>query len=569
MTGINDKEREKSCLSNFFYTLVSNYSIYAYNTSDYPFEIRKELGKKGENCWIHSLFHKNDGYKVPLGISPYRSEGNIDINNEKGLSMERLISLMIRNERYRIVNKHLVAEGLNIINLQTEKYGFDDVKIRLNFTELTEDGYGKLKDCILKYWKVFTGIDFMAFSKRPFYDTALNYIVYKTLKVSKQYGEHNEFYKLNDMANLFNEDLVKELVRGECENHSHMTRKIFQSIGYLVYDVYDLSSLNEDRQFSFNSFSDIFKRWFDIKKSFEGYDRARIHVSDSALIPPPFCSYQIEMHPKDSKEKVMFESLSSGERQQLFTISSILYHLDNLNSIKDDKNDADRIFYPNINIILEEIELYFHPEMQQHFVRDLIDGIHAINLEYINSVNFILVTHSPYVLSDIPRTNILALKDKSQPACKTELKAFGANVHDMLRTSFFLSNGAIGAFAQWEVRHIMACLQIHRWASKGYKDYAEFINQNNESDAFDFMERYTTVGKKHGKTQKFFEYERFKTDLGADHIKAKINLIDEPVLHKALISEFVSTFGIDMVSKEERRQELLRQLKELEEDDSI
>lgn len=34
----------------------------------------------------------------------------MDINNEKDLAMERLISLMIRNERYRIVNKHLIAE---------------------------------------------------------------------------------------------------------------------------------------------------------------------------------------------------------------------------------------------------------------------------------------------------------------------------------------------------------------------------------------------------------------------------------------------------------------------------
>lgn len=569
MCGINDNEIEKSYLSNFFYTLVSNYSIYAYNTSDYPLEVRSNLGENGENCWLHSLFHKNDGYKVPLGISPFRSEGNMDVNNEKDLAMERLISLMIRNERYRVVNKHLIAEGLNIVNLPIESYGFAEVKSRLHFKELTEDGYKRLSSFILQYWKEFTGIDFIANSKRPFYSTALNYIVYKTLKVSKQYGEHNEFYQLNEIANDFKDDLVKELVKGECENHSHMTRKIFQTIGYLVHDVYDLSNKDADGITSFNSFSDIFKRWFDIKKKFKDYDRTKIHVTDCALIPPPFCTSLIKMHPEDSNETVMFESLSSGERQQLFTISSILYHLDNLNSIKDDQNDKNRIFYPSINIILEEIELYFHPEMQQHFINDLIDGIYAINLEHLKSLNFILVTHSPYVLSDIPRTNILALKDKGHPASKDELKTFGANVHDMLRTSFFLSHGAIGAFAQWEVRHIMACLQIHRWARNGYKDYAEFIEKNNDSDAFEFMERYTSIGKKNEKNQRFFEYERFNADFGAEHIKSKIDLIDEPVLRKALLSEFASTFGIGYVSKEEKRQELLRQLKELEEDDSI
>lgn len=569
MSGINDPALEKKYLAHFFYTLVSNYSIYAYNTSDYPLEVRMGLGDNGENCWIHSLFHKNDGYKVPLGISPYRSEGNMDINNEKELAMERLISLMIRNERYRLVNKHLVADGLDIVTLPIDSYGLSEVRNILHFTNLTEKGYNRLCSSILGYWKEFTEIDFLASTQRPMYKTALDYIVYKTLKVSKQYGEHHEFYKLNDMADDFNDEMVKELVKGECENHSHMTRKIFQTIGYLVYDIYDLSSDNRNGVSTFNKFNEIFEKWFDIKKKFTDYDRTKVHVADSALIPPPFCASLIKMHPKESDETVTFESLSSGERQQLFTISSILYHLDNLNSIQGDQNDKDRIFYPNVNVILEEIELYFHPEMQQNFVNDLIEGIHAINLEHLRAVNFILVTHSPYVLSDIPRSNILALNEKSTPVCKDDLKAFGANVHDMLRTSFFLSHGAIGTFAQWEVRHIVACLYVHRWARDGYKDYAEFRKQNEDSDAFDFMERYTSVGKKYDKHQRFFEYDRFNTDLGHEHLQSKIDLIDEPVLRKALMSEFAATFGFGLVSREERRQELLRQLKELEEDDTI
>ena len=55
----------------------------------------------------------------------------------------------------------------------------------------------------------------------------------------------------------------------------------------------------------------------------------------------------------------------------------------------------------------------------------------------------------------------------------------------------------------------------------------------------------------------------------AKQIKILIDLIDEPVLHNALIRQFNDTFGMSIVAKEQKRQELLKQLKELDEDESI
>ena len=580
MSGICDNALIQKIAAQFFYTLVSNYSIYAYNTNDFKTEslsTRKSVDSGqfmdeddlDKEVWLYSLFHKNDGYKVPIGITPFRRQGNMDVNNEKELANERLISLMVRNPKYRVINKHLEAYGVNLFDIQLDFWGYEQVRDVLHFKNMTPGGYKQLRGAILNKWEDYTGVNFTRNSQKPYYDVALNYIVYKTLKVSKQYGEHNEFYKLLDLADNFPVDTVDDLVKGESENHSHVTRKIFQTIAYLVNDVYDLSPTHNASGKIFNSFDDILTRWTakERRPKSDEYTRNKIHIWNSAMFPPPFFEFELKIHAKESGEIVKFETLSSGERQQLYTISSLLYHLDNLNSIKDDEYDKERVFYPHVTIILEEIELYFHPEMQQSFVRYLLDGILSINLEYLKSIHFILVTHSPYVLSDIPKSNILALNEDSCSVDVSTLKAFGANIHDMLRKSFFLGNGAIGSYAQWEIKHIAACLNIHKWAMRKDVDYCSY-GEIMENESYEFIERYTTTTTKNPK-KRYFEYEWFKEELGAKQLKQKIDLIDEPVLHNALMRQYCCVFGTGVVSKEEKRQQLLQQLKELDEDDTI
>ena len=83
---------------NFFYTMVSNFSHYAYNIYDFCKEWVPANGRyssDNERCWLYYIFHKNDGYRSPLVLNPYRDKGNIDVNNEAYLSSQRLISLFL------------------------------------------------------------------------------------------------------------------------------------------------------------------------------------------------------------------------------------------------------------------------------------------------------------------------------------------------------------------------------------------------------------------------------------------------------------------------------------------
>lgn len=82
---------------DFFYTLVNNYSHYAYNLSDFKEEIDNEANgdSADEKYWLFRIFHKNDGYQTPISLHPYRTWGNIDVNIEKELSDQRLLSLIM------------------------------------------------------------------------------------------------------------------------------------------------------------------------------------------------------------------------------------------------------------------------------------------------------------------------------------------------------------------------------------------------------------------------------------------------------------------------------------------
>lgn len=546
--------------SNFFYTLVSNQSVYAYNTNDYYYEYNdnekenaaqcldeKKTFSDEERCWLHGIFHKNDGYKTPMVVTPYRFEGNMDINKENLLATERLVSLLAVQTNLRKVNGHLLAQELTYSYLESDEDCLTKVK-ELGFNKLTEDGYLFLRKHIIEAWESALGKNISAnLKQRPFFEQAIDYIVYKTLKVSRNYEGHHVFFeKNNNMTDQCEVEAINALVRKQVADHSHITRKIFQTIAYLWYEVYDIKEKRNAAGKLIDSsdcmtFDELGEKWHRKVFKEEGAekDMNRFYIQRQALMVPPFLRMRIDLCEEDNPDEIIdFETLSSGEKQQIYSISSILYHLDNLKSAQKDESNPDRIVYKYVNVVLEEIELYYHPELQQQFVRYLIDGLDQVDLEGIIGINIIIVTHSPYVLSDIPRTNVLALR-KNEVEPESNLKTFGANIHDLLKNSFFLTEGSIGKFAQWEVSHILACIDVHRWANKKGVDtrICPLIDDDENQNVYQFLKRYTyedTTQKR-----KLFSYEYFCEDLSLMQLKERIQLVDEPVIYQILMRKLV------------------------------
>jgi len=180
----------------------------------------------------------------------------------------------------------------------------------------------------------------------------------------------------------------------------------------------------------------------NIENFIQGNDKLNI----KNLLPPEFLKTDIIL-----ENNIRFSTLSSGEKQKIYSINSILYHIQRLDKEKK---------YQHINLILDEIELYFHPELQRTYINDIIEAIKKVGTENILGINITFITHSPFILSDIPESKILFLdKESKDIKAKTVpkdngIQTFGANIHTLLSDSFFMDNGLMGEFAKGKINEI-------------------------------------------------------------------------------------------------------------------
>lgn len=550
-------ESLKKLLPHFFYTVVLNQSVYAYNTLDfknecnsegYEITVRKEKKKneRGEKipysiedkCWLSGLFHKNDGYQIPIVLTPYRFEGNYDINVENRLAYERLISIMVRaDESERIINGHMKVVSFDLKQKDND-YDINYLHQKIGYSQFTKTDFGKMKDIILECWSEHVRYDISRMSHTRMCRTrAINYLVYKTLKIADTYDEYRNFrYKYNVQVQNFSEEDFKFLVEQTLANDSHVTNKLFRTIAYLIWDIYEVHGGNKKTPVSIQV-NDINERW----KS--AYSEKRLGLKNSialnlmieAAIPPPFMETSIGLVELNSGVYVPFEYLSSGEKQQAFTTSSLVYHLKNLDSVSNDRSTDDRVAYENVQLILEEVELYYHPELQREFVRNLLDGIRHASLSHIKWINICIVTHSPFVLSDIPSCNVLALKKDEEIV--ERIPSFAANIHEMLKLSFFLDKGSVGDFANWTTMRIAKCLRVARWINKNEPAPEFFPSLEELPDEYHFLEDFKTITS-NGK----FSVDGFNYVYSPDVLLAQINMIEEPIVRRVLLDDYGRTY---------------------------
>lgn len=525
----------------FFYTLVNNYSIYAYNSLDYKEENtsldyeskirKKKYATDDERSWLNGIFHKNDGYQVPLVLSPYRDKGNININLENELSKERLMALMIMpKQNFRIINNHLKVRGISV---SRKRYAYDAQRVRNKgyYKNLTQAGFDKIENILLKIWGDVIAEDLSLYKNRRYYHEAIDYLTYKTLKISVLYSQYKRYFYANhhNIRSRVDEKQLKALVIRLSLDKSHITRKIRHILAYICYGMYE-----NQLEYDISLLSDKAKEIIDKEVAKDNpFGKQFIYGIDD-LVPPPIFDVKIQLVDQQNGNDVAFETLSSGEKQQAFVVSSILYHLGNIESVFRD-NNKNRIAYSNVCIILEEIELYFHPQFQKNLIKYILDGIKQMSFVHIEGIQLMMVTHSPFVLSDIPTSNILALENGMQS--DTKLQTFGANIYDMLNTSFFLHNSTIGDFAQWLIGRIILILKIYENPQYGIN----MLDDENEKNGVDkeFMDKYLVAQE----NSKSWNMEIIKHDYPQDYIGYLIDMIDEPLAKMALLQKYYEIFG--------------------------
>lgn len=137
---------------------------------------------------------------------------------------------------------------------------------------------------------------------------------------------------------------------------------------------------------------------------------------------------------------VNFFRLSSGEKTLLSYFANIVGRINELLDIQ-----AEDLTYRNLQnrtflILIDEVELHLHPEWQRNFIKYINDFFQTshVNIKF----QFIIATHSPFVVSDIYNQNVIYLGESDKGT-----KTFGGNIFDIFKDDFYVSN-TIGAFSE-------------------------------------------------------------------------------------------------------------------------
>lgn len=199
-----------------------------------------------------------------------------------------------------------------------------------------------------------------------------------------------------------------------------------------------------------------------------------------------------------SKEVLYYDwrDMSSGQKAFLSIFSRLFSAKENLNDEID-----------NLIILIDELELYLHPQWQKEIIYRLTQYLPKMFSN--KNIQVIITSNTPFLISDLPKENILYLTNKDQyistrdsNSLKIIKKTFATNIHTLLSNSFFLQDGLIGTFARNKIDKVI-----------------EEITKYNTSNEYANIERYEKLKK-------------IINIIGEPIIEHKLNLMLEECLQK-------------------------------------
>ena len=191
-----------------------------------------------------------------------------------------------------------------------------------------------------------------------------------------------------------------------------------------------------------------------------------------------------------------WSGLSSGEL-------ALINLFGRLNSIKNEVRK-------NMVLLLDEVDLGLHPEWQRKWVKNILPIIGKIMKSQNGSVRVVVTTHSPIILSDFIKKDIIYLPiDDSTEKSRT----FGQNIYTLFKDSFFLE-APKGAFSEQVIEDL---LNIFRSSSNE--------KTIQESGAYkEFIKKYGLSGVPDDTIREFFDelVDMIGEDIIRNHLKKQI-----------------------------------------------
>ncbi len=532
INGVPQKEPDYpialSVAQHFFYLIATNYSMQAYISDDYKNEITYrwqqkkdqhgafvegyEWRKEQSGVWIDSVFHKNDGYMCPIVLNPYRDGGTVDMAQEGRLTVDRLCALLLQ-----MPDDNQIIDGYKLDRIE---YRFNQLFLLDKFDRkmLMDIPYEKVSDKFLyaylmdnSYAKaILDGYEIDATKAMNYVELTLRmYLVYKTFSIAKKYPQYGHYKPIGHVNNAFKSNsntqelnIAKQLAKDIKGRKSHIELKVHQTL-----DLIRMLDRTNDKNALDNPLT------YDQYNAFLGIEpHCNTVLERKRSLPPPLFKPTVYLRKLSGGDPVELSKLSSGERQFIYTTSTLLYHALNIQSIPP----AERLTYKNICMVLDEVEICFHPEYQRTFVNNLLSLFERTGVNKAFNINVIIVTHSPFVLSDIPKGNILYLDEGRNVSEKKKLDTFGANVNEMLCQSFFLDGGFMGELAKKRIKSLVKYLNGDRdedcWNEQTAKQLIEMVG--DELIRYQLHQMYARRFKDSEHYRKWIESEARRLGIG-------------------------------------------------------
>ena len=403
------------------------------------------------------VYIKNINIKTKLTQHKYK---NSFYNDVLFYSMDRLDLIKTRTHLnvidLRETNKLITENYLKLQEHSFELFDFKPYFIGYHFVEYWINRENEIEESDIEDIR-------SALDMNLGYDTSqISQVLNELKKISDEYLIYL-FNKFETVAQIF--------------EHINLIDKLHPKDFYLMVDYEEIQEILKNCDIDF-----IDKKTFDLLKENEG------KFLEIKTLGNLFGKEYLELFFNKMVDELEFDfmaensssygSLSHGEK----TIYSFYVNLINYNK-------KEFIF------VLDEPDNTLHPNWQKNFINNMIEIIERLE----KKVHFVITSHSPFIISDLPKENIIFLeKGKQVYPFEDGKQTFGANIHTLLSHGFFMKDGLMGEFAKDKIQSIIK--------------YHEDIEKKGISDA----------DKVEYKTKKQKEFWQIQSIIGDDYLKQVI-----------------------------------------------
>ncbi len=257
---VNNRQESNKILESLFYTIITNYSLYAYNITEYASPINDNVSQKlNSGKWLEGLFHKNDGYYTPIVITPYRNNGTINVEKEAYLAEQRInaLALLAKAKGNSFIDDYQPEKLIIELNRQFEAEKTDILYQILKNKNCRIDG-DILLSIFKNAWQHYITEKYgtrAGCGKSECFNLGIFYLAYKSIKICLIYPDYRRVLGIDNVLIAYNHepqdleyyellcidkanDAIRKILtdRGVVdEEHNHLVLKIEQTLDYLKY----------------------------------------------------------------------------------------------------------------------------------------------------------------------------------------------------------------------------------------------------------------------------------------------------------------------------------------------